>query len=178
MLPLTASARPVATASAIVARRGDGPQGAIAGKAGTDAKDVWVANDDGSAIVRERDIATATLLDSTPREGQQPLFSATLDGAVDILAGRFLSQPARHAVDAVSARPEIAHHLLTVMPADRVKVLATMASGEFRVLIFTRTKLRASKLARNLAAFASGEVHALLAADITARGIQLDGIGH
>jgi superfamily II DNA/RNA helicase len=139
------------------------------------------------------------LLDTTPREGQRLLFSATLDSAVDVLARRFLSQPARHAVDAVAARPEITHHLLTVAPADRVKVLATLASGEPRVLIFTRTKHGASKLARdlaragtavaelhgdlaqgtrtrNLAAFASGEVRALVATDIAARGIHVDGI--
>ncbi len=140
------------------------------------------------------------LLDMTPREGQRLLFSATLDRAVDILARRFLSQPARHAVDAVSARPEITHHLLTVKPADRVKVLAALASGESRVLIFTRTKHGASKLARdlaragtavaelhgdlaqgartrNLAAFASGGVRALVATDIAARGIHVDDVG-
>ena len=119
---------------------------------------------------------------------------------MDVLARRFLSQPARHSVDAVSVRPEITHHLLTVAPADRVKVLAALASGESRVLIFTRTKHGARKLARdlaragtavaelhgdlvqgartrNLAAFASGEVRALVATDIAARGIHVDGIG-
>jgi superfamily II DNA/RNA helicase len=139
------------------------------------------------------------LLDATPREGQRLLFSATLDSAVDVLARRFLSHPARHAVDAVSPRSEVTHHLLTVAPADRVGVLATLASGEARVLIFTRTKHGASKLARqlakagtpvvelhgnlaqgtrtrNLAAFASGEVRALIATDIAARGIHVDGI--
>jgi superfamily II DNA/RNA helicase len=139
------------------------------------------------------------LLDTTPREGQRLLFSATLDKAVDVLARRFLSQPVRHTVDAVSTRPEITHHLLTVTPADRVKVLATLASGESRVLIFTRTKHGASKLARdlaragtaaaelhgdlaqgartrNLAAFASGRVRALVATDIAARGIHVDGV--
>ena len=139
------------------------------------------------------------LLDSTPPEGQRLLFSATLDSAVDVLARRFLSQPARHSVDAVSVRPELTHHLLTVAPADRVKVLATLASGESRALIFTRTKHGARKLARdlaragtaaaelhgdlaqgartrNLAAFASGEVRALVATDIAARGIHVDGI--
>jgi len=139
------------------------------------------------------------LLDTTPREGQRLLFSATLDGAVDVLARRFLRQPARHAVDANSAPPDITHHLLTVTPADRVKVLATLASGESRVLIFTRTKHGASKLARdlartgtpvaelhgnltqgartrNLAAFSSGTVRALVATDIAARGIHVDGV--
>ena len=139
------------------------------------------------------------LLDATPREGQRLLFSATLDSAVDVLARRFLSRPARHTIDAVSPGPEVTHHLLTVTPADRVGVLATLASGEARSLIFTRTKHGASRLARqlakagtpaaelhgnlaqgtrtrNLAAFASGEVRALVATDIAARGIHVDGI--
>jgi superfamily II DNA/RNA helicase len=80
-----------------------------------------------------------------------------------------------------------------------VGVIATLASGEGRVLIFTRTKHGARKLVRqlslagtlatelhgnltqgartrNLAAFASGEVRAMVATDIAARGIHVDGI--
>jgi superfamily II DNA/RNA helicase len=127
------------------------------------------------------------------------LFSATLDGAIDVIARRFLHRPARHSVDADSKPPEITHHLLTVTPADRVGVIATLASGEGRVLIFTRTKHGARKLVkqlgqaglpatelhgnltqgartRNLASFANGEVNALVATDIAARGIHVDGI--
>jgi superfamily II DNA/RNA helicase len=136
------------------------------------------------------------LLDMTPADGQRMLFSATLDGAVDVIARRFLHRPAKHSVDADSKPPEITHHLLTVTPADRVGVIATLASGEGRVLIFTRTKHGARKLVkqlgqagtlatelhgnltqgartRNLAAFANGEVNALVATDIAARGIHL-----
>ena len=139
------------------------------------------------------------LLEATPSDGQRMLFSATLDGAVDVIARRFLHRPARHSVDADSKPPEITHHLLTVTPSDRVGVIATLASGEGRVLIFTRTKHGARKLVRqlalagtlatelhgnltqgartrNLAAFASGEVRALVATDIAARGIHVDGI--
>ncbi len=139
------------------------------------------------------------LLDATPSEGQRMLFSATLDGAVDVIARRFLHRPARHSVDADSKPPEIAHHLLTVTPADRIGVISTLASGEGRVLIFTRTKHGARKLVRqlalagtlatelhgnltqgartrNLAAFANGEVRAMVATDIAARGIHVDGI--
>jgi superfamily II DNA/RNA helicase len=139
------------------------------------------------------------LLDATPREGQRLLFSATLDGAVDVIARRFLTRPARHSVDANSRPPEITHHLITVAPADRVGVIAALASGEGRTLIFTRTKHGARKLARqldqagtpvaelhgnltqgartrNLAAFTSGEVRAMVATDIAARGIHVDGI--
>jgi superfamily II DNA/RNA helicase len=139
------------------------------------------------------------LLDMTPADGQRMLFSATLDGAVDVIARRFLHRPAKHSVDADSKPPEITHHLLTVTPADRVGVIATLASGEGRVLIFTRTKHGARKLVRqlalagtlatelhgnltqgartrNLAAFANGEVRAMVATDIAARGIHVDGI--
>jgi len=139
------------------------------------------------------------LLDATPRDGQRLLFSATLDGAVDVIARRFLTRPARHSVDASSRPPEITHHLITVTPADRVGVIAALASGEGRALIFTRTKHGARKLARqlaqagtpvaelhgnltqgartrNLAAFTSGEVRAMVATDIAARGIHVDGI--
>jgi superfamily II DNA/RNA helicase len=139
------------------------------------------------------------LLDMTPADGQRMLFSATLDGAVDVIARRFLHRPARHSVDADSKPPEITHHLLTVTAADRVGVIATLAGGEGRVLIFTRTKHGARKLVRqlalagtlatelhgnltqgartrNLAAFANGEVRALVATDIAARGIHVDGI--
>src|ERR1700756_4046101 len=140
------------------------------------------------------------LLDATPPDGQRLLFSATLDGAVDVLARRFLTQPARHSVDDAAPPAQIIHHLLTVTPADRVAVVATPASGDNRALIFTRTKHGAQKLARqlnmagvpaaelhgnlaqgarsrNLAAFGSGEVRAMVATDIAARGIHVDGIG-
>ncbi len=139
------------------------------------------------------------LLDATPPEGQRLLFSATLDSAVDVLARRFLTQPARHSVDDASPPAQIVHHLLTVTPADRVAVVATLASGDNRVLIFTRTKHGAARLARqlnlagapaaelhgdlaqgtrsrNLAALRSGQVRVLVATDIAARGIHVDGI--
>src|SRR3984957_20452809 len=139
------------------------------------------------------------LLDATPPEGQRLLFSATLDGAVDVLARRFLTRPARHSIDDASPPTQIIHHLLTVAPADRVEVVATLASGSNRVLIFTRTKHGAQRLAhqlnaagvpaaelhgnltqsarsRNLAAFVSGEMRVMVATDIAARGIHVDGI--
>jgi superfamily II DNA/RNA helicase len=140
------------------------------------------------------------LLDATPADGQRMLFSATLDRDVDVLVRRFLTDPARHAVDSVAAAPdEMVHHLLTVMPADRVSVVAVLAGGQNRSLIFTRTKHAAHKLARqltaaripaaelhgdlaqnarerNLAAFASGAARVMVATDIAARGIHVDGI--
>jgi superfamily II DNA/RNA helicase len=139
------------------------------------------------------------LLEATPPEGQRMLFSATLDREVDVLARRFLSGPAKHDVDAAAPPAQIVHHLLTVTPADRAGVIAALASGEGRTLIFTRTKHGAHKLARqlamagtptaelhgdlaqgarsrNLAAFGAGEVRAMVATDIAARGLHIDGI--
>ena len=144
--------------------------------------------------------AVRRLLDATPPAGQRMLFSATLDGAVDVLVRRFLSHPAEHAVDPPGAPAPIVHHLLTVTPADRTAVVAALAGGGHRSLIFTRTKHGARKLARqltaaripaaelhgnltqparerSLASFASGTVRVLVATDIAARGIHVDGIG-
>jgi superfamily II DNA/RNA helicase len=139
------------------------------------------------------------LLDATPPDGQRMLFSATLDHAVDVLVRRFMTHPAEHAVDPAEAPAAIIHHLLTVAPADRAGVVAVLASGTGRSLVFTRTKHGAQKLARqlaaagvpaaelhgnlaqgarerNLASFASGRVRVMVATDVAARGIHVDGI--
>jgi superfamily II DNA/RNA helicase len=140
------------------------------------------------------------LLEATPPEGQRMMFSATLDNAVDVLVRRFLSDPAVHSVDSATAAPSaMVHHLLTVTPGDRVGVVAALAGGNKRSLVFTRTKHGAQKLTRalaggglsvaelhgnlgqgarerNLASFASGAARVLVATDIAARGIHVDGI--
>jgi superfamily II DNA/RNA helicase len=140
------------------------------------------------------------LLEATPPESQRMLFSATLDNAVDVLVRRFLSDPAVHSVDSVTIAPgAMVHHLLTVTPGDRVGVVATLAGGDNRSLVFTRTKHGAQALTRqlaragvsvaelhgnlgqnvrerNLASFASGAARVLVATDIAARGIHVDGI--
>ena len=92
------------------------------------------------------------LLAATPPDSQRMLFSATLDNAVDVLVRRFLSDPAVHSVDSVTAAPgAMVHHLLTVAPEDRVGVVAALAGGSNRSLVFTRTKHGAHKLAAQLA---------------------------
>jgi superfamily II DNA/RNA helicase len=139
------------------------------------------------------------LLAATPSDGQRMLFSATLDNDVDVLVRRFLSEPAVHSVDGDSTPVAVVHHVLTVAAADRVRVVTALASGNGRTLVFTRTKTAARRLARqlsaaripaselhgnlaqgarerNLAAFSSGAVRVLVATDIAARGIHVDGI--
>jgi superfamily II DNA/RNA helicase len=139
------------------------------------------------------------LLEATPADGQRLLFSATLDSAIDVLARRFLTDPATHSVDENFSPTEIEHHVLTIDPAHRLDVLAALAGGSKRSLVFTRTKRGAERLARqlteagipaaelhgnlaqgarsrNLAAFGTGAVRVMVATDIAARGIHVDGI--
>ncbi len=139
------------------------------------------------------------LLDMTPPGGQRMLFSATLDAAVDVLARRFMNQPVHHDLGSVEAPPAMVHHLLTIAASDRVGVVAALAGGTGRSLVFTRTKHAASRLARqltangipaaelhgdlsqgarerNLASFADGAVRVIVATDVAARGIHVDGI--
>jgi len=140
------------------------------------------------------------LMEATPPQGQRMLFSATLDNAVDVLVRRFLNNPAVHSVDSDTVAPgAMVHHLFTVTPGDRVGVVAALARGNNRSLVFTRTKHGAQKLThqltkagvsavelhgnlgqgareRNLASFVSGAARVLVATDIAARGIHVDGI--
>ena len=139
------------------------------------------------------------LLETTRDDGQRMLFSATLDAAIDVLARRFLHDAVLHSVDENSSPAEIEHHVLTVEAANRIAVIAALVGGEKRSLVFTRTKHGAERLARqlteagipaaelhgnlrqgarsrNLAAFSSGIARVMVATDIAARGIHIDGI--
>jgi superfamily II DNA/RNA helicase len=144
--------------------------------------------------------AVRRLLDQTPGSAQRLLFSATLDNAIDQLVRRYLKDPVTRSVDSVdSPVPDMVHHLLTVAAGDKAAVVRELAAGHNRTLLFTRTKHGAKKLAaqltkhgipsvelhgnlsqpartRNLALFARGEVRVLVATDIAARGIHVDGI--
>ncbi len=144
--------------------------------------------------------AVRRLLDQTPASGQRLLFSATLDDAVTGLARHYLRDPASHSVDSGEASPaQLDHHVFIVDTGHKAAVVAELASGAGRSLLFTRTKHGARKLARqlsaagipaadlhanlaqgardrNLAAFADGTVRVLVATDIAARGIHVDDI--
>ncbi|NEK57148.1 DEAD/DEAH box helicase [Geodermatophilus sabuli] len=140
------------------------------------------------------------LLDRTPKVGQRLLFSATLDNGVDVLVKRYLSSPTTHSVDpAVAPVSTMTHHVFRVDAADKGQIVKELASGLGRVVLFTRTKHQAKKLAkqltaagvpavdlhgnlsqnareRNLEAFSTGETRVLCATDIAARGIHVDDV--
>ena len=141
------------------------------------------------------------ILNATPQGAQRMLFSATLDNGVDKLVNRFLQNEVLHSVDeAHSPVAAMTHHVFHVAGSDEKKELVKfLASGMGRRILFTRTKHAAKKLAkqltsqgipsvdlhgnlsqpqrdRNLAAFSSGEAKVLVATDVAARGVHVDGV--
>jgi superfamily II DNA/RNA helicase len=140
------------------------------------------------------------LLERTPAAGQRLLFSATLDSDVDTLVNKFLTDPVTH-----STAPPIAtvstmdHHLLLIPPTDKFKVTASIAARHGRTLMFARTQAGVDRLVgqlaavgvrsgalhggktqrvrtRTLADFREGRVDVLVATDVAARGIHVDGV--
>ena len=141
------------------------------------------------------------ILAATPAGGQRLLFSATLDNGVDKLVKRFLPDAVLHSVDAAhSPVAAMTHHVFEVAsPAVKKDVVRALASGSGRRILFMRTKHQARKLAktltsegipavdlhgnlaqnardRNLAAFAQGTARVLVATDVAARGVHVDGV--
>ncbi|MEV4757741.1 DEAD/DEAH box helicase [Micromonospora sp. NPDC049559] len=140
------------------------------------------------------------LLEQVAPDGQRMLFSATLDGGVDRLVRRFLTNPVSHSVDPGTATVSaMTHHVLQVEAADKPAVLAQIAARDGRTILFLGTKHRADRLARQLRAqgvraaalhggksqpqrtrileqFRAGQVTALVATDVAARGIHVDGL--
>ncbi|WTB89977.1 DEAD/DEAH box helicase [Streptomyces cellulosae] len=140
------------------------------------------------------------LLDQVPAGGQRMLFSATMENEIKTLVDRYLESPVSHEVDAAQgAVTTMSHHILVVKPKDKAPVTAAIASRKGRTIIFVRTQLGADRVAeqlrdsgvkaealhggmtqgartRTLADFKDGYVNVLVATDVAARGIHVDGI--
>ncbi len=140
------------------------------------------------------------LLYKIESEPQTMLFSATLDGAINRLVQRYLHDPVEHEVESAELTvDEMDHAFLLVHEMDKVKVAAAIAHNAERTLIFMRTKRGADRLVRNLqrekircgaihgdlrqgsreqalAEFTSGKIQALVATDVAARGLDIDGV--
>ncbi len=140
------------------------------------------------------------LLDQVPADGQRMLFSATMENEISTLVKRYLNNPVTHEVDAAQgAVTTMTHHILIVKPKDKAPVTAAIASRKGRTIIFVRTQLGADRIAeqlqdagvkadalhggmtqgsrtRVLADFKDGYVNTLVATDVAARGIHVDGI--
>ncbi|MGP3971532.1 DEAD/DEAH box helicase [Streptomyces sp. 6N223] len=140
------------------------------------------------------------LFDMLPAGGQRMLFSATLEREIDTLVRRYLVDPVSHQVDAAQgAVTTMSHHVLVVKPQDKAPLTAAIAAREGRTIVFVRTQLGADRVAeqlreagvradalhggmtqgartRTLADFKDGRVRALVATDVAARGIHVDGV--
>jgi superfamily II DNA/RNA helicase len=144
--------------------------------------------------------AVTRILGETPTRGQRLLFSATLDRGVDRLVRSHLDDPAIHAVAPAAAPVEaMDHRVFTVRAEDKLAVTAEVAARPGRTLVFVRTKRGADRLAqqlgragvdaaaihgnlsqnarqRSLDGFAAGSPRVLVATDVAARGIHVDGV--
>lgn len=141
------------------------------------------------------------IMNKTPKQGQRLLFSATLDNGVDNLVKKYLHSPIMHSVDSAdSVVPQLTHHVFEVSGKDsKDALIEALASGTARRIFFTRMKHQAKKLAkqltaagipavelqgnlsqnardRNLAEFVAGDSKVLVATDVAARGVHVDGV--
>ncbi|MFF0371367.1 MULTISPECIES: DEAD/DEAH box helicase [unclassified Micromonospora] len=140
------------------------------------------------------------LLAKTPANGQRLLFSATLDGDVDALVKRFMTDPVTHSTAPSTASVStMDHHMLLIPPHEKFPVTASIAARDGRTMVFARTQLGVDRLVEQLAAvgvragglhggktqrmrtktlaeFREGRMNVLVATDVAARGIHVDGV--
>jgi ATP-dependent RNA helicase RhlE len=139
-----------------------------------------------------------------PGNRQTMFFSATLDGEVGELAREYTTAAARYEAELPDARAvgEITHRFVPVQPDNKVETLVEqLRAAEGLTLVFVRTKRGADRLVRKLsghgvraeamhgdlsqrareralARFESGKAQVLVATDVAARGLDIDGIAH
>jgi superfamily II DNA/RNA helicase len=140
------------------------------------------------------------LLDQTSPERQTLLFSATLDGDVDVLVRRYQKNPSRHEIPVeAEVRGDVRHLFWRTDAQTRVTLTAEVVAAHAPAIVFCRTKRGADRLTkrlagagieavtihgdrsqpqreRALAAFSAGRAQALVATDVAARGIHVDGV--
>jgi ATP-dependent RNA helicase RhlE len=139
-----------------------------------------------------------------PRPRQSAMFSATMAPEIAKLGGQILNQAVRVQIAPQGAAADrISQHVIFVEKARKTRLLQELLGDPAfsRTIIFTRTKRGADRVAaqvtkagimvealhgnktqharrRALARFASGQASALVATDIAARGIDVDGVSH
>ncbi|MFI2033484.1 MULTISPECIES: DEAD/DEAH box helicase [Streptomyces] len=138
------------------------------------------------------------LLDQVRPGGQRLLFSATLDRNVDRLVRDYLHDPVVHSVDpSAGAVTTMDHHVLHIEDDDKHATTTEIAAREGRVIMFLDSKHATDRLVKKLLAvgvraaalhggksqsqrnralsqFKDGDVTALVATNVAARGIHVD----
>ena len=144
--------------------------------------------------------AVRRLLDQTSPDRQTMLFSATLDGDVASLTREYQYKPVRCEVGEETPDVIAADHVFwNVARAERIGVAADAIAASGSAIVFCRTRHGCDRLARQLdragiataaihggrsqnqrtralGEFASGRVQALIATDVAARGIHVEGV--
>jgi ATP-dependent RNA helicase RhlE len=143
------------------------------------------------------------ILQHVPAKRQTMLFSATFPPEIEQLAARTLHNPKRIAIGLSRPAYTVAHALYPVPQHLKTSLLLELLkrTGSGSVLVFTRTKHRAEKLSRQIAragfratslhsdrtqgqrqsaltGFRSGHYQVMVATDIAARGLDVEGISH
>ena len=143
--------------------------------------------------------AVKRIMRSVTTDRQTLLFSATLDGDIDLLIREFQQSPKRHAVATAENAGEIDHLFWNVSRDNRTKILVEIATQYERAIVFCRTKHGSDRLAGNLEAmgintcvihgnrsqaqrekaleqFRRGKATVMVATDVAARGIHIDAV--
>lgn len=140
------------------------------------------------------------ILDQAKLDGQRLLFSATLDRGVDSLVRQYLKNPKTHSLQNDRASVSTMDHFVLVMnPSDKDDITNQIAARNGKTIMFVKTQRGADRLAdklahagvavgalhggksqavrtRTLALFKESVNSALVATDVAARGIHVDGI--
>ena len=140
------------------------------------------------------------LLRHMPRPRQTLLFSATLGSDVNSLVKHELVDPVRHTVESTTTTvDESVHHFIQVHQMDRAKVVGSIVKSYERAIVFLNTKRACDRMAddlkeqgitaraihgdltqdarnRALRQFSAGQVHVLVATDVAARGLHIEGV--
>ena len=144
---------------------------------------------------------------STPNRAQTMLFSATMPGDIIALARRFMNQPihirTQDNEDEGAVVSRIKQHVLRAHALDKIEMLARILQADDRgpTIVFCRTKRTCQKTSDDLLErgfraasihgdlgqsarekalndFKAGKSDVLVATDVAARGIDIDGITH
>jgi superfamily II DNA/RNA helicase len=140
------------------------------------------------------------LLRKMPKQRQTLLFSATLGSDVNSLIRHELRDPVRHVVESTTSTVDSSvHHFFQVHQMDKSKVIASILRANDRGIVFLNTKRACDRIAdelkdlglvvraihgdlsqdqrnRALKQFTNGQIRALVATDVAARGLHIDGV--
>ncbi|MFV9672916.1 MAG: DEAD/DEAH box helicase [Acidimicrobiia bacterium] len=140
------------------------------------------------------------IMAAVPDDHQTYLYSATLDSQVQELVNKYMTDPVSHEVESDSDHVDtLEHRFLKVHHLDKPKMAAEISRAADRTLMFTRTKWAADDLTKrlreiginaaaihgdlpqqkreqSLSRFRDGKATVLVATNVAARGLHIEGI--